>query len=60
MKTLRQVLKGLVLAIVLSVLIISGMRLKNTLSRVSADRVDKKQIKKWHPYEIRITTQLKF
>ena len=28
MKTLRQVLKGLVLAIVLSVLIISGMRLK--------------------------------
>ena len=46
MKTLRQVLKGLVLAIVLSVLIISGMRLKNTLSRVSADRVDKKTDKK--------------
>ncbi|USJ19374.1 Spy0128 family protein [Lactococcus formosensis] len=49
MKTLRQVLKGLVLAIVLSVLIISGMRLKNTLSRVSADRVDKKTDKKVAP-----------
>ena len=49
MKTLRQVLKGLVLAIVLSVLIISGMRLKNTLSRVSADRVDKKTDQKVAP-----------
>lgn len=49
MKTLRQVLKGLVLVIVLSVLIISGMRLKNTLSRVSADRVDKKTDQKVAP-----------
>ncbi|MBD5823586.1 Spy0128 family protein [Lactococcus petauri] len=49
MKILRQVLKGLVLAIVLSVLIISGMRLKNTLSRVSADRVDKKTDQKVAP-----------
>lgn len=49
MKTLRQVLKGLVLAIVLSVLIISGMRLKNTMSRVNADRVDKKTDQKVAP-----------
>lgn len=49
MKILRQVLKGLVLAIVLSVLIISGMRLKNTLSRVNADRVDKKTNQKVAP-----------
>ena len=49
MKILRQVLKGLVLAIVLSILLISGMRLKNTLSRVNADRVDKKTNQKVAP-----------
>ncbi len=42
MKCLRQVLKELVLMVVLSVLLISGMILRNSLSRVSADRVDKK------------------
>ncbi|MDG6143472.1 hypothetical protein NGA84_09000 [Lactococcus formosensis] len=49
MKTLRQVLKGLVLAIVLSILLISGMILRNSLSRVSADRVDKKTDQKTSP-----------